>query len=42
LYQVTAGDVVKIVEAMGGTEEDFEKVLQLDLIFKRLNPDAGK
>jgi len=27
---------------MGGTEEDFEKVLQLDLIFKRLNPDGGK
>jgi hypothetical protein len=28
--------------AMGGTEEDLEKIFQLDAILKRLNPDGGK
>jgi hypothetical protein len=28
--------------AMGGTEEDLEKIFHLDAILKRLNPDGGK
>jgi hypothetical protein len=40
--QVSSGDVLSMAVAMGGTEEDLEKIFQLDAIFKRLNPNAGK
>ena len=35
--ELKLSDVIALVEAKGGTEDDFDKVIQFDFVHKRLN-----